>query len=202
MDAEKFMQLYLSSREEDPFTAAKKRVRESLERDADLGFYDMLGDGTHYRCLGLRHGVGYAFCDVTVCEDGCVTIRIECMPVPEACREDLMRLCDIWNSTFVLKGLDVEDGMLVFFTRLYCPGMDDVDCSRAVHLAYATIRMHASATLALEAGAMPWELIGIADGYRDGSGDDGCDGPDGAEAEPKRDDLDPIERRTRALRSI
>ncbi|MBR3315294.1 MAG: hypothetical protein IKG18_14295 [Atopobiaceae bacterium] len=177
MDATKFMELYGQAEETGGMEGAKEVVRESLSDDAKHHFFDLSGDGTHYRCSGVRHGVGFSRCDVIVGDNDLVTVRASIAPVMEGRERDLGRLCRMWNKRFILEGLTVEDGEFVFVTEAFYPAVSGMDCARAVGLALSTVHAYASATLALEGGAEPWDLIDL-DGHRGGRGGSGDDDDD------------------------
>lgn len=194
MDVTKFMEMYGQAEEPGGLEEAKEAVRASLADDAKHYYFDLSGDGTLYRCSGVRHGVGFSHCDVIVGDDGLVTVRATIAPVPEGREHDLGRLCGMWSKRFKLRGLAVDDGEFVFVTEAFDPVEGRMDCAQAVGLALSTVHAYASATLALEGGVDPWDLIDL-DGHRGGHGGGGDgDGGPGVSAERQQEGVDLLER--------
>ena len=181
MDASKFMELFDSSPEEcSDFESAKEALHDLLE-GSDRSYYDVSGNGTQYYYSGNHHGAGFARCLLTLHPDGFATVRIDAMPVPHEHELTMRKLCRRWDSDFKLCGLKVEDGHIVFESEPFDP-LGDMDCERAAGLAMSTIHAYASAVLALEAGAMPWDLIDL-DRQGDRPGDGGAGDGGGGESE-------------------
>ena len=193
MDATKFMELYGRADETGGAESAKEAVRESLAGDTKHYFFDLSGDGTHYRCSGVRFGVGFSRCDVSLGEDGLVTVRATIAPVPQGRDRDLGRLCRMWSKRFILEGLAVEDGKFVFVAEPFDPVGGRMDCARATGMALSTVHAYASATLALEAGAEPWDLVDL-DNRRGGHGGGDDEGGPGTSVEHQSEGADLLER--------
>lgn len=196
MDVKEILKLYATSEESDEFKKAKEAVRTSLAEDESLSFRDVDGDGTHYRCVGLRHGVGYAVCDVHVGADGLVWVEGTCMPIAEVYQRDLSRLCRMWNEHFILKGFLVDEGQLAFRSEPFDATDGDMSASRAVRMVFSTFHDYASAPLALEAGVDPWELINLDEACG------GTDDEDDGDSEDVREAIERIERRLGILEYV
>lgn len=180
MDAEKFMELFNSSQETSADLDETKDALRTILEDSSSYYYDVSGDGTQYLCSGVRFGVGFARCLLTLRPDGLAVVRAEAMPVPSGHERSMSRLCHTWSTSLKLEGLKVEDGHMVFESQPFDP-LGTIDGDKAVGLALSTIGAYASAPLALEAGTEPWDLIDLGDARSPRGGGDG-DG-DGGESE-------------------
>lgn len=179
MDTSKFMELYNSSDEAgSDFDESKHAFQRALDNSDHNYYYDISGNGTAYYRSGARNGIGYASCIVTLQPDGLAMVRVTSLMVPEQHRRSIKKLCGSWNTFFKLKGLKVgEDGRLVFESAPFDPISGLFDADEACSLALSTVHHYASAVLALESGAEPWDLIDLYEkDYHDSDDDDSHDG--------------------------
>ena len=186
MDTSKFMELYNSSDEEEGgFEASREAVRRSLDEQDDRYYYDVSGDGTSYYRSGARNGVGFSSCTLTLRPDGLATVRAASLTVPAQHEGAMRKLSKSWSSRFKLRGFKVEYGRLVFESAPFDPVSSRFDANEACDLALSTVHHYASAVLALEAGAEPWDLLDL---YEDDPGD-GDDGGSGGENAPTLEEV-------------
>ncbi len=190
MDTSKFMELFNSSDEsEDDFDEIKKAFQRALDNSDVHFYYDISGDGTAFYRSGARNGIGYASCIVTLREDGLASVRATSLVVPKQNRRSIKKLCGSWNTFFKLKGLKVdEDGRLVFESAPFDPISGRYDADEACSLALSTVHHYASAIIALEAGAEPWDLIDLYEKDDYSIDDDGGD-KDGGTSVPSLEEV-------------
>lgn len=175
-----------------------KVVREQLEGSDRRWYYDVSGDGTRYVASGCRHGVGFARVTVEVLPDGCAQVVVRAgQRVNPRYERGLRKLFSYYSSQFKVRGLEVEEGRVVFRTQPFDPEAFRFDVDQVVGLALSTVHAYAGVTLALDAGVEPWELMDYPVGSSDTGGSD--DDPEGGLPEWEGDDetISDIARRLR-----
>ncbi len=150
-------------------------VREQLEASTRRWYFDESGDGTRYVTSGTRHGVGFARATVEVLPDGRAQVVVRTgQRVNPSLERDLRKLFSHYSSKFKVRGLEVEEGQVVFRTQPFDPTSFRFDTDRVVSLALSTVHAYAGVTLSLDAGVEPWELVDyFEDSDLDGPDDDG-----------------------------
>lgn len=159
MDTDRFVSLFDEPEAQSDFERNKDILKTTLKDAPKPYYYDISGDGTTYVRSGGRNGCGYATCTITLAPDGLVTIKCVAIPVPEQYEAAVRKLFKFFNASFKLKGLKVEDGRVVFETSPFDPATSRFDVDVAASLALSTINNYAYVTLALEAGAEPYDIV-------------------------------------------
>lgn len=169
MDMKKFFELLDDEpeMEADEFVST---VREQLDAARHRTYLDVNGDGTLYTTSGTGAGIGYAKIQLEVLPENRVKVKIETGQKVAAENEPALRkLFYHYNDDFLIPGLAVEDGRVIFESAPLDPVNGPFDADSIVGKAMTTVHAYAGVSLALEAGVAGWKLLG----YNDDDNDDG-----------------------------